>query len=109
MPWISKRKIAARADKHAKHSKRSNEWNRYYQNKTYKKLREWYMNNNPLCIDCLFEGRSTPATELHHITPISTGETDEDRFALLLDWEHNFAPLCSDCHHKRHKLLNMGK
>jgi len=108
MPFLHHRKIGYPDNKPEaiQKTKRHNaKWNKYYQNKKYKKLRDWYMRENPLCVDCLFNGRSVPATELHHIRPISTGATEEERMQLLMDWQHNFAPLCSECHDKRHNLL----
>ena len=107
MPWISKRKIGRPNDvEKTEGTKRRNiKWNKYYQNKKYKKLRDWYMREHCLCQDCLFNGRSVPATELHHIRPISTGQTEEERMQLLMDWENNWVALCSECHDKRHNIL----
>lgn len=108
MPYLSHRKISVRSDKHEVQDRRNNKWNRFYQNPRWKKLRSWYMSLNPLCVDCLFEGRSVPATELHHRKPFSTGKTDEEKFELLLDPD-NLDPLCSYHHDLRHKLLNSSK
>ena len=105
MPYLPKRKIAVRSDKHEVKDKNSNKWQRYYQDRRYKKLREWYMNTHLLCQDCLMNGISRPSEELHHLRPISTGATDEEKFNLLLDWEHNFIALCHECHEKRHNHL----
>lgn len=106
MPYLNHRKISVRSDKHEVQERRNNKWGRYYGNIRYKKLRDWYMENHPLCADCLFEGRSVPATQLHHIIPYSRGKTEEERMELLMDWEHNFVALCDECHDKRHKILN---
>ena len=109
MPYITKRKVGTpnKIEQKEAQKRHNDKWSRYYQNRQYKKLRDWYMATHPLCIDCLFNGISRPATQLHHITPISTGVTDEDKMRLLLDWEHNFAALCEECHDKRHgKLKN---
>lgn len=108
MPYLNKRKISTRPNKHETGECHSNKWNIFYQDRRYKKLREWYMSTHCLCVDCLFEGRSVPATQLHHIRPISTGNTLEEKFDLLLDWEHNFVALCEDCHKKRHKILKQN-
>ena len=62
------------------------------------------MRNNPLCVDCLFEGRSVPAEEAHHRIPFSTGKTEEEKMKLLLSPD-NIEPLCSFHHDKRHAIL----
>ena len=69
------------------------------------KLRDWYMSLHPICADCMIEGRSVPATELHHKRPFSTGKTEEERMELLLNPD-NLVALCSECHDKRHFILN---
>lgn len=104
MPYISKRRISPPNNHKEVSAKRNHTWNKYYQNKKYKNLRDYYMSLHPLCIDCLFEGRSVPATELHHIRPISTGANEEERMQLLLNPD-NFAPLCSYHHDLRHAQL----
>lgn len=109
MPWISNRRISPPNDHKEQSDRRNSKWNKYYQNKRYKNLRDWYMREHPLCQDCLFHGRSVPAEELHHIRPISTGKTEEERMQLLLDYEHNWVALCSECHDKRHAQLNNNK
>lgn len=109
MPYISKRRISVKTDKQDVVKRRNTSWNKYYQNKKYKKIRDWYMANHPLCADCLFNGRSVPATQLHHIRPFGNGKTEEERMQLLMDWEKNWVALCSDCHDKRHAELNKQK
>ena len=105
MAYISKRKISTRSDKHIKRPKNSNPWSHYYQNRAYKKLREWQITNHPICHDCAIEGRSVPAEHVHHIIPFSRGETEEEKFRLLLD-PSNLVSLCAECHQKRHNELN---
>ena len=65
------------------------------------------MSTHSICHDCALNGRSVPATECHHVIPFGTGDTDEDKFALLLDPD-NLIALCSECHDKRHRLLNQS-
>lgn len=106
MPYISKRKVGNpnKIDKQEARDRHNDKWNIFYQNRRYKKLRSWYMTNHPLCEMCMFNGRSVPATECHHRTPISTGVTMEDKMNLLLD-EKNLCALCSSCHDKIHASL----
>lgn len=108
MPYITKRKISVRSDKHETRERHNDKWNHYYQNRQWKLLRQWKITNYPLCQDCLFEGRSVPADEVHHIVPFSTGSTEEEKMRLLLDPD-NIVSLCSMHHDKRHGKLNNRK
>jgi len=105
MPYIEKRKIGAPSRKKEIDTRRNNKWNIFYQDKRWKRLRQWQITHNPLCYDCMFEGRSTPATQVHHLIPFGTGETMEDKFRLLLNPD-NLVSLCDACHDKRHAILN---
>ena len=108
MPYITKRRISPPSRKEEHNTRRNNKWNKYYQNPKWKKLRDWYMSLHPICADCMIEGRSVPATELHHKIPFSTGNTEEERMELLLSPD-NLVALCSECHDKRHFILNHYK
>jgi 5-methylcytosine-specific restriction protein A len=55
----------------------------------WKKIRTRYIKANPLCEECLGHGRYAPATEVHHIIPLSEGGTHD---------EGNLAALCHACH-----------
>ena len=70
-------------------------------NKTYgrawKRIRDRYAAEHPLCERCLEEGRVTLMEEVHHILPVSRGGT-HDRANLM--------SLCRSCHNKIH--LEMG-
>ena len=74
-----------------------------YQNTTWRKLRNDFIKMNPLCADCLNEGKVVPAEDIHHIhSPFKNGEIN---WALLLD-PNNLVSLCKDCHGKRHAAEN---
>lgn len=105
MPWISKRRIAPKTDNVSTNKKHSDSWGHYYQNRQWKKLRDWYMLTHPLCEDCLFEGRSVPSEECHHKIPFGSASTEEEQMRLLLD-ETNLVALCHMHHKKRHGYLN---
>lgn len=51
----------------------------------WRKFRARFLNNHPLCEQCRLNGRYTPATEIHHIKPLSEGGTND---------ESNLMPLC---------------
>lgn len=105
MPYLSKRKIGINTDKKEVSTRRNSKWNHYYQDRRWKRLREWQITNHPICYDCMMNGRSVPAEEVHHVIPFSRGKTEEERIELLLDPD-NVVSLCKNCHDIRHKLLN---
>lgn len=105
MPYLSKRKIGFNTDRKEVSNRRNSKWNHYYQDRRWKRLREWQITNHPICYDCMMNGRSVPAEHVHHVIPFSKGQTEEERIALLLDPD-NIVSLCKNCHDKRHKLLN---
>ena len=55
-------------------------------------LRERRLALEPLCRDCLEQGRVTASTVPDHITPLALGGTDTD---------DNIRCLCEPCHAKR--------
>ena len=84
--------------------RRNNKWNKYYQSNDWKQLRKWKIINNPICEVCARSGLVIPATEIHHKRPFSTGETEEEKWRLLLD-PSNVISVCSECHDEFHKQL----
>lgn len=70
-----------------------------YQNTEWRKLREVYMHEHPLCDECLKKGKVTPATDVHHKkSPFKGGEVN---YNLLLDYD-NLESVCKDCHGEIH-------
>jgi len=61
-------------------------------NATWRRLRRMVLNREPLCRECLKEGRLTPATEVDHIVPLSQGGTND---------LENLQPLCHSCHSRK--------
>lgn len=92
--------------------KHYNQSTKYYNNSLWYHLREWYIKNHPLCERCLDKGIVKEAEDCHHKIPFLTGDTDEERWKLLLD-EDNLQSLCSKCHteihNERNKLKNKKK
>jgi 5-methylcytosine-specific restriction protein A len=58
---------------------------------------------DPLCEDCLLDGRTTAATDVHHIAAFR-GRDDP----LRLD-AANLRSLCPECHHRRTGRCQDGK
>jgi len=57
--------------------------------RAWKRIRDRYITEHPLCEQCQKEGRLTPAEEVHHIVPLSKGGTN------AFD---NLMSLCTSCH-----------
>lgn len=57
--------------------------------RSWKKIRNTYIHTHPLCEECLRQGKTTFATEVHHIVPLGHGGTN--------DWD-NLMSLCKPCH-----------
>jgi 5-methylcytosine-specific restriction protein A len=71
---------------------RSPDVNKKY-GRAWKRIRDSYAREHPLCERCEKNGRLTPAEEVHHILPISLGGTHE---------KSNLMSLCKSCHNKIH-------
>ena len=63
----------------------------------WEKIRNMYIKAHPLCEECLKNGKSTLADEVHHVLPIKRGGTH--------DFD-NLMSLCKSCHNKKH--IEMG-
>jgi 5-methylcytosine-specific restriction protein A len=58
----------------------------------WRKLREWYLTEHPLCVECERAGVVSAATLIHHI--------DRD---TSNNQESNLKALCADCHQQQHQ------
>lgn len=67
---------------------------RFYQSPAWRKLRALKLSIDPLCEDCLKQGRTTVAVEVHHV------EKRKLRPDLALSLE-NLASLCVPCHNMK--------
>lgn len=105
MPYISNRRISPPNRRKEYEDTRNNRWSKYYNNPAWKRLREWYIINHPLCECCMFNGISKPATEIHHRVPYSWWNTEEDRIKALTCTDL-FQSLCRKCHMNIHKTLH---
>ncbi len=83
MPW-EKRDVKKNGWTHASQSG-------FYNTSRWKKLRNFIIKNEPLCRECLTQGRMIPAYVVDHIIPV------DDAPDLAYD-EENLQPLCSRCH-----------
>jgi 5-methylcytosine-specific restriction protein A len=70
-----------------------------YQTTEWRRLRDVYMRQHPVCEECLNQGKVTPATDIHHlISPFQHGEIN---YKLLYDYD-NLMALCKECHGNLH-------
>jgi len=67
----------------------------FYLSPGWRAARARKLQKDPLCEDCLVEGRVTPATMVHHEKSVR----DYPELALV---ESNFRSLCDPCHNKKH-------
>lgn len=68
------------------------------------KLRRDKLTAQPLCERCQQQGIVTPATEVHHVTPVEDGLTYAAKCRLMYD-PHNLRALCHNCHVQTHTEL----
>lgn len=73
---------------------------RFYWTPRWRSARQRFLQSHPLCRMCEQDDRIVAATVVDHIRPHRGNET------LFWD-EHNWQPLCNDCH-TRHKARLEG-
>nr|WP_330399070.1 HNH endonuclease signature motif containing protein [Lachnoclostridium sp. An76] len=61
--------------------------------RAWKRIRDKYASEHPLCEQCLKKGRYVRTEEIHHKLPVSQGGTHE---------RSNLIALCRSCHAKIH-------
>lgn len=72
----------------------------FYGSRQWKAARDLaYRRDRCLCVDCLAEGKITPADEVHHITPLTEATYMDPAISLALD---NLVSLCNAHHQARH-------
>lgn len=67
----------------------------FYDSPRWRKVRAWFRKRNPLCAECLREGRTTAATLVDHIIPRRLGGAP---FA-----DSNLQSLCNECHQRKRR------
>ena len=79
------------------------EQKRFYSGKKWRKLRDKYLKEHPLCERCAAVGRAEVAEHVHHKI-----ELNENNFKdpLIAYNEDNLEALCFDCHRKEHHDLS---
>lgn len=70
------------------------------------RLRKWKLKEHPLCELCEQEGRTTLATEIHHVTPVEFAVNKDQKQELMYN-AGNLMSLCHQCHVRIH--TEMGR
>ena len=79
-------------------------YRRLINSKRWRSARAEKLRRQPLCEDCLSLGRAVPATEVHHVVPLSLGRSYGEMERLAFD-ASNLRSLCRDCHAATHRRL----
>jgi 5-methylcytosine-specific restriction enzyme A len=77
--------------------------NPFYQSKEWRKIRNQYIKDHPLCEECLREDRTTPGKEVDHIKPVNQSnayDTNGGYYGEPLDY-NNLQTLCTMHHAKK--------
>lgn len=101
MPSIFKPK---KISNYERHGKALNIYKNVYNTSQWRKLREAYIMEHPLCERCLEENKISPATEVHHVVPISKAQSELQMKELGFN-PTNLQALCEKCHDKVHNNL----
>ena len=70
-----------------------------YHTRKWQEIRLYYLQNHPLCEECLEGERYILAEEVHHKYAISNGKTIAEKQMIGFD-VNNIKSLCRECHHK---------
>ena len=71
-----------------------------YQDVRWQRLRVAYLADHPLCEECLANGITREAVDVHHVVSFMTAEGVE-RIELALNYD-NLRALCKECHQAEH-------
>lgn len=85
-------------NREVRYNKDNIKYARFYASSQWRKARRSKLAQQPLCEECLREGKITAATIVHHMTEL------KDDWNKRLDAD-NLESICQDCHNKKHKRL----
>ena len=81
---------------------RNKDYQRLLNSKRWKQLRQWKLQQNPLCELCEAEGFVRSAIDVHHKIPVESARTPEEMKQLCFN-PSNLQALCISCHSKVHR------
>lgn len=72
----------------------------FYSSGAWKQVRDLARKRDHyLCVDCLRQGKYTPAEEVHHIIELTPDNINDPNVSLALS---NLVCVCRECHKARH-------
>ena len=86
---------------------RNKDYQRLLNDRRWKALRQWKLQQNPLCERCLKDDYYRSAVDVHHIKPVESARTKEEMEQLCYD-PSNLQSLCIPCHVAVHKEMGRG-
>ena len=98
MPYIPKNRIK---QKLTPYIHENNVSHKFYNTTIWINLRRRWLHDHPFCYICEKEGKTTLATDVHHIHNFLAGKDDTEKWKLFTD-EDNLVSLCDPCHHRVH-------
>jgi 5-methylcytosine-specific restriction protein A len=81
---------------------RNKDYQHLLNSKRWKQLRQWKLQQNPLCELCEAEGFVRSAVDVHHKTPVESARTPQEMEQLCFN-PSNLQALCISCHSKVHR------
>ena len=84
--------------------KHNRKWLKYYGDKRWKKLREEYFNEHPVCEICEMNGIYKQTDDIHHLHVFGNAPTEEAKYSLLLN-KNNLCSCCKMHHNMFHEYL----
>ena len=80
----------------------------YYNSEAWKRLRDSYIKEHPVCEICLQYGHVTPTEHIHHKYRFQAEHTIEAKWNTFLN-QNNLIALCKKCHYGCHKKMRNNK
>lgn len=74
------------------------------QSTAWRDLRGRKLKECPLCEECQREGRTVPATEVHHIVPVESVSSVEQMRRMMFN-PGNLESICHTCHVEIHRRM----
>lgn len=81
---------------------RDKDYQRLLNSKRWKELRQWKLQQNPLCEICKSEGYIRSAIDVHHKIPCETARNVFEMEQLCFNPD-NLQSLCIPCHQRLHR------
>ena len=81
---------------------RNKDYQHLLNSKRWQQLRQWKLQQNPLCELCEAEGFVRSAVDVHNKTPVESARTPQEMEQLCFN-PSNLQALCISCHSKVHR------